>query len=355
MLGLAFGLLMALKSYLPFLYWDESDKYTFSRYAVPHIVNYLLWGFLVPFVYYFSQKYPVFGKVADRSIISKAILASLGLAIFHELFSNLMWFFPMHQLDIHPFTNKDIEHIIGMFPSAVISRLIEYWIIFGVFTTLDFQKKYRDKQIQLAQLESQLSGAQLSALRLQLQPHFLFNTLNTISSLMEINIKDAQKIVSKFGNLLRIVLEKNKRNNIPFREELEFTKNYLDIEAVRFIDRLKIEYNINPDALSALVPSLILQPLVENAFKHGFSNQTEDGLIIVSAKRQDAYLRISVKDDGNGTKKSKEILLSSGIGLKNVKERLDLIYKNDYRFEIESGLGQGFEVILEIPFRRENN
>lgn len=286
-------------------------------------------------------------------MIGKVLLASFGLAIFHEAFSNVMWFLPMHIFDIHPFTQKDVEHIIGMFPSALISRLIEFWIIFGVFTAIDFQRKYRDKQIQLAQLESQLSGAQLNALRLQLQPHFLFNTLNTISSLMEINIKDAQKIVSKLGNLLRIVLEKNKKNKTPFREELEFIKSYLDIEAVRFIDRLNIEYHIEPDTLSAVVPSLILQPLVENAFKHGFSNQTENSQITVSAKRVAEQLIISVKDDGNGTTKSKDTLLSTGIGLKNVKERLDLIYKNAYTFDIKSGTQQGFEVILKIPYEKE--
>ncbi len=122
---------------------------------------------------------------------------------------------------------------------------------------------------------------------------------------------------------------------------------------MRFIDRLKIEYRIEPDTLSAVVPSLILQPLVENAFKHGFSNQIENGRIIVSAKRIGEHLIISVKNDGNGTTKSSETLLSTGIGLKNVKERLMLIYKNDYRLDIKSGANQGFEVILNLPFEKE--
>lgn len=351
--GIAFGILMALKSYLPFLYWEETGRYVWQKYAAPHLINYGLWGFLVPFVYYFSQKYPIFRTGASNTIKIKALLASFGLAFFHEAFSNVVWFLPQYIFDIDPITEDVFDHIIGMFPSAFISRLIEYWIIFAVFTAIDYQRKYRNKQLQLAKLENQLSGAQLNALRLQLQPHFLFNTLNTISSLMEISTKDAQRIISKLGNLLRTVLEKNKRNKTPLREELAFIKSYLDIEQVRFSDRLEIEYDIDNSSLDVLVPSLILQPLVENAIKHGFSNRSEDGKIVVSTERKGSYLELYVADDGIGTERSMENLLASGIGLKNVKERLELLYKSDFQMDIQSRIDGGFKIVLQIPVERE--
>ena len=352
LIGLAFGILMAIKSYLPFLYFGDNSNYLWQRYAAPHIINYGLWGFLMPVIYYFSQEYPIFSKEASNQIKIKAILASLGLAFFHETFSNVVWFLPQNIFNIEPIVENVHDHVIGMFPSAFISRLVEYWIIFAIFTAFDFQRKYRNKQLQLAQLKTQLSGAQLNALRLQLQPHFLFNTLNTISSLMEVNTKDAQKIISKLANLLRTVLEKNKRNKTLLREELAFIKSYLDIEQVRFSDRLEIQYDIDPQSLDILVPSLILQPLVENAVKHGFSNRPEAGKIEVTTRKNGSYLELYVKDDGIGTNRPSEMLMTSGIGLKNVQERLEVIYKSDFQMTIESGVQKGFVVRIQIPIEK---
>jgi sensor histidine kinase YesM len=170
---------------------------------------------------------------------------------------------------------------------------------------------------------------------------------------MEIDVKGAQRIVSKLGSLLRGVLDKDKRNLIPLREELDFIKSYLDIEQARFNDRLTIHYDIDEVTLGALVPSLVLQPLVENAIKHGFARKTGKGEIHLQTAHVQDKVVMRIKDDGKGTDQSADQLLSAGIGLKNVQERLNLLYKDQYALDIQSAPGLGFEVTITIPYQRQ--
>ena len=278
-----------------------------------------------------------------------AILASFLLVFINEYLSNIIFMLSLALFDVIDLNADRLKYVLESFPIAYMYRFIEYWIIFAILTALDYQKKYRDKQIELAQVEQQLSNAQLQALKGQLEPHFLFNTLNTISSLMEINVKNAQKVVSQLGALLRTALEKNKRTFIPFREELQFIKNYLDIEQVRFQDRLEVKYNIDAGAKEIQVPSLVLQPLVENAIRHGFAKSTGEGLIEVIASEDAEQITISIKDNGKGTTLSQEQLLAKNKGLKAVEERLKLLYKNQFSFTLNSGKNNGFEVLLKLP------
>ncbi|MCB0643718.1 MAG: histidine kinase, partial [Phaeodactylibacter sp.] len=179
---------------------------------------------------------------------------------------------------------------------------------------------------------------------------FLFNTLNTISSLMEVSIKDARKIVSKLGQLLRTVLEKNKRNSVPLSEELDFIRSYLDIEQVRFHDRLEIHYDLDPATLDVAVPSFLLQPLVENAVRHGFANQTTQALIEVCTRRLSSErIEIIVRDNGKGSGRPIPEILKSGIGIQNVKERLELLFGEQYQLEINTRPEHGFEISIQIP------
>jgi two-component sensor histidine kinase len=345
------GIILGTKWYLAFFYWDELEKFSWFRYFAPQFINNTLWGLLVPVVYYFLQKFNM-AKGAPRSEKIKAIIASLALAGFHEIMSYVVWFFPSDWMGWFRFNLKEFDYIVGAFPTGFISRVVEYWIIYGILSAMDYAKKYRVKQLELVQMESQLANAQLSALRLQLQPHFLFNTLNTISSLMEINIKDAQKMVSRLGNLLRSVLDKNKKARVSLREELNFTENYLSIERMRFLDRLAVEFDVDESLLEAQVPSLILQPLAENAIKHGFSQKTDPGKIIIRVRRHGkSYMKLSVIDDGVGTDRPNKYLLDGGIGLKNVEERLNLIFKGEAKMDIESKAGDGFSVHLTLPVK----
>jgi len=351
LISLVLGLIFGAKTYIQFIYWGETAEYQWQRYFLPHLINFLFWGFLIPVVFYFVHKYPVHIE-AKKSYIIKGIIASILVSLFHETMSNVVWFVPMHITGIHPFTQQELQYVLGALPSAYISRIFEYWVIFMFFAAFDYYKQYQDKAVELAQTENQLTNAKLSALKLQLQPHFLFNTLNTISSLMEFDVKGGQKMVSRLGDLLRSLLDQNKRNIISLNEEVEFIQNYLNIEQVRFQDRLTLNFDIDDKALNAQVPSLILQPLVENAIKHGFSNRTEEGTISVSAQKLSNHLlEMVVKDDGNGTNQEMVTLLEKGIGLKNVKERLVQLYPEEHLFKIVSESNSGFEAIIHIPYK----
>lgn len=352
--SIALGSLVGLRNYLFMMYYNEAEKFMWDRGWFIHVVNYLTWALILPLVYY------VVGRIQERPSASNAVLflrILLGgtlLALLHELISNLLYFPTIHFLGVKEMTLGTVKHIIGVLPAAVITRLIEFGIIFAVITAIELRRKYRNKQLELAQMEGQLSSAQLNALRLQLQPHFLFNTLNTISSLMEFDKKQAQKVVSQLGNLLRFVLDQDKHNLAPLREELDFIKNYLNIEQARFPDRLKTDYQIDGQALEAQVPSLLLQPLVENAVKHGFANRADPGRIeLICKKIEGNQLMIIVRDDGGGSALAPDELVSSGIGLKNVQERLKLIYRENFTFNVQSEEGKGFEVTIILPFQRQ--
>ncbi|MEL6926575.1 MAG: histidine kinase, partial [Bacteroidota bacterium] len=351
LIGLGLGLVFGAKTYIQFIYWNETSEFRWQRYALPHVINFTFWGLLTPLVFYFVHRFPVHLQDQKRMWPS-AIMASLMVAFIHETASNAAWFIPLHLTGVHTFTENDMHMVLGALPSAYISRIFEYWILFMGFAAYDFYQRYQSKALQLAQTETQLVSAKLSALKLQLQPHFLFNTLNTISSLTEFDVKGAQKMLTRLGDLMRSLLDQNKQQMISLREELQFTKNYLSIEQVRFQDRLSLEFDIEKDVLRAQVPSLILQPLVENAIKHGFANHTDDGIISVSAhKLEGNILALKVQDDGRGTNREMQALLATGIGLKNVKERLMQLYPNEHLFKIVSQQDQGFEAIIHIPFK----
>lgn len=348
-IGIGLGIILGAKTYLPFIYWGETSEYVWQRYFMPHFINNALWGFLVPLVFYAYSRWPMNWPI-KRPAFLRAFGYSLLIAAFHELFSNVIWFVPMHLLDVYPFSEKELNFVIGAFPSAMINRVVEFWIIFALFSAIDYATKYRNKELELAQTQHQLSQAQLNALRLQLHPHFLFNTLNTISSLMEVNVKGAQKIVSKLGSLLRAVLEKDKRTTISLGEELDYIKSYLDIEQVRFHDRLQVHYEIDPSTLETRVPSFFLQPLVENAIRHGLAPSTNNGWLRIESRRlKKDRITLLVEDNGQGSSFDQKELFAKGIGLRNVKERLDLLYKDDYTLNIDTQNGEGFHFLLEIP------
>lgn len=352
--SLALGSLVGLRNYLYMMYYNEQDKFSWDRGWFIYVANYLTWAFLVPLVYAVAVRIQSGPPRSNLALASKIAGAGVLLSLLHELISNLLFFPTLHFLGVKEMTMDTVRHMVGVLPAAVITRLIEFGIIYAVLTAIELRRKYRDKQLELAQVEGQLSSAQLNALRLQLQPHFLFNTLNTISSLMEFDKKGAQKIVSQLGKLLRTVLDQDKRNLVPLRDELDFIKSYLNIEQVRFQDRLRIEYDIDSEILDALVPSLILQPLVENAIKHGFSKRPDEGRITLSCRKEgDFHILLRVHDDGQGSPRSEQSLLSAGIGLKNTKDRLQLIYRDDCQFNIRTGAGQGFEAGIRIPYQRQ--
>jgi LytS/YehU family sensor histidine kinase len=186
----------------------------------------------------------------------------------------------------------------------------------------------------------------------QLHPHFLFNTLHTIAGLVRSNERQpAVNMIAGLSDLLRRALESADEQEVPLREEIKFIELYLDIQKVRFSDRLTVRAEIAPETLDALVPNLLLQPLVENAIRHGISPNESAGLILISARRTGSMLHISVSDDGPGLQSGWRMEESDGIGLANTSERLKHLYETEHRFELRNGSEGGVTATVTIPFR----
>jgi sensor histidine kinase YesM len=352
-IALIFAVLFTIKSYVTFVHYapyrKEGAQFELWPTFSVHTVNFVTWALLLPLLNYWVERYPI--QSPSWKVKGIAVLLCLGTSFFHEFFSSFMYATPGY-LGLYPVEENMMEYVVRGLRVAVPNRILEYGVVYAILTGVQMQKKFRNKELELAQVETQLSNARLNALRLQLQPHFLFNTLNTISSLMEINVNKAQKVVSRLGGLLRYVLDREERNCIPLREELEFVRNYLDIEQTRFHDRLTINYEVDPAASDIWVPHLILQPLVENAIKHGFSRRSGDGRIDVIARMLADKVELLIRDDGEGSAQSEEKLLQAGIGLSNVKKRLELLYGPAADFRIDTRPGEGFSVSIILPVQK---
>jgi LytS/YehU family sensor histidine kinase len=187
---------------------------------------------------------------------------------------------------------------------------------------------------------------------MQLHPHFLFNTLNGIAGLVrDSRNKAAVDMLAGLSDLLRYTLENAGKQEVPLREELEFLELYLDIQQMRFSDRLKVEMHVQPEVLDALVPNLILQPLVENSIRHGISRRASSGVVGISAQRENGSLRINVYDDGPGLKRDDGAKMEEGVGLSNTRARLRQLYGERQQFSLGERADAGVEAVLIIPFR----
>jgi two-component system, LytTR family, sensor kinase len=235
-------------------------------------------------------------------------------------------------------------------PTAELPQIFVIYLaaIFTVFVPLKIWNSTRNEK-KLEEQERLLAEARLAALTSQINPHFLFNTLNSVSSLIRTDPNQARVMVVKLSKVLRRLLRKHE-NFSTLRDELSFIEDYLSIEVVRFGDKLRFEADVAEDTLDMLVPSMLLQPLVENSIKHGLSSKVEGGTIRIRAHRTESKLHLLVEDDGVGIPESKlATLLDHGIGVSNVNERLKVLFGNEYRMWIDSRPGSGTRIEIEAP------
>jgi hypothetical protein len=230
-------------------------------------------------------------------------------------------------------------------------ELLVYSLIWFGCAALNFQLAARRDAMRSIDLQRQLSSAHLRALQMQLEPHFLFNTLNAVTALVELGRREeALQTLDHLNTILRMVLQRNTPSKIPLAQELEIVESYLAIERVRFADRLRVDMNLDPNALDGLVPCFLLQPIVENAIRHGIANRERDGCIEASARKVGASIQLQVRDNGPGLNGKSHS--GFGVGLGNIKERLVHFYRDNYElraFQPESG---GFQVSITIPYER---
>jgi signal transduction histidine kinase len=225
-----------------------------------------------------------------------------------------------------------------------------YWVIVGVSQTADVYRQFQEREVRAAELEKRLVEAKLQALQMQLNPHFLFNTLHAISALMHKDVEAADRMITRLSDLLRLALDSSDTQEVPLREELAFLERYLEIEQTRFGERLKVKMEIGPETSGALVPSLILQPLVENAIRHGIEPQALAGVVRLSACCEGGQLRLRVSDNGVGLRAGQPV--TEGVGLSNTRARLQQLYGAAHQFHLSNGADGGLAVDIVMPLRR---
>jgi hypothetical protein len=224
-----------------------------------------------------------------------------------------------------------------------------YLFLVGLAHALAFRRESERRAVDGARLEMRLVEAQLQALQRQLHPHFLFNTLNAIAGLMRSDVDAADRMMDRLGDLLRMTLNTSNIQEVPLKEELEMLQKYLDIEQARFGNRLSVSMTIEPETLDAQIPNFLLQPLVENAVRHGIAPLSRPGRLSIDAVHDDTRLTIRIVDSGDGVPLHRLTLLNQGVGLANTRARLDHLYRHDHAL-VFSNVDGGFRVTVSIPF-----
>ena len=313
--------------------------------------EWLFLGALMPITYILGRRYPLLQRrdsIVRMTAIhaAGAIVLCVGWATLGVLLGLLLKRYPAQ----------------GNLPSAYISWILTSlpWSVFMYFTMLGciyaftYYAEARERETQQARLRAQLAEAKLGALRMQLHPHFLFNSLNAITVLIrDHNTRDASRMLELLSSLLRQVLQSETRQEITLNEELRFVEQYLAIEQVRFSDRLQVKWSIDPQVLDALVPGFILQPLVENAVRHGVAKRSKAGTIEVWARTEDSdRLVLGVEDNGPGYQPESA---TEGVGLANTRARLETLFGDAGQLELLPAEGGGTMALLRFPLRKSKD
>jgi two-component sensor histidine kinase len=310
------------------------------------------WALLTPVVFALASRFPL-----DRRpfpAVPVHLLASVAVSAVHLAGVGLLYF------RTHAHANVASYPIMlrTWLDNYLMLDVLTYWAVAGVHYAIEYHGHYRASElnaarlaVRAAQLEASMTEARLNALRMELNPHFLFNTLNAISGLVRRNRSEsAIRMLARLGELLRVTLERDAAQQVPLERELSYLRLYLEIERVRFHDRLTIEMSVEPEALDACVPPLILQPLVENAVRHGIAKQPGAGQVSVYAGRHGTQLVLRVSDTGAGFPAADGDGLREGVGLSNTRARLAQMYGDEATMMLGNSPRGGAVVSLTIPF-----
>ncbi len=320
------SMLFVPETYLFFLYRGETISWT--RTMALTLANAGIAFLFMPLIVWLTRRFPLEQRAWRRSIFVH-IPACLVFSLSHSwLYAALCYASPglFHMLFIrfHP-------------------NLLTYWGVVGFTQALDYFRRYTDREKQLAQ-------AELHLLKSQLHPHFLFNTLNTIAAMMHEDVQGADRMIHRLSNLLRLTLDSIGEHEVSLRQELEFLKAYVEIECIRFQERLTLILDVSPEVLDAMVPSMLLQPLAENSIQHGFAARESAGKIEIRATRHADRLLLTVLDDGPGFPMQALTDFGFGLGLLNTQRRLEQLYRGVYRFELQNAPQSGARLTIEIPY-----
>jgi two-component system LytT family sensor kinase len=342
----AFGIFSGLQAYnYVTLFTDRKDS--FQILLALNMTYWYAWAVLVPGIVWLARRYP-FGRHTWRraaavhvggvivfTVAHAALTVTCRLLIMKALAGrDVSWWMYFQELF---FLNFDWE-------------MMTYWAVVFLSHALDFHSESQERELTAAELRTRLAEAQLQALQRQLHPHFLFNTLNTISALMHRDTEAADAMLERLGDLLRLTLDRVGTQQMKLKDELDFLLKYLEIEQTRFGDRLQVHIDVEPDTLDAAVPNLLLQPLVENALRHGIGPKISGGRIDICARRDGETLWLEVRDNGVGLPHDQMVAFHTGVGLTNTRSRLEHLYGDRHRFECHTPPGGGLAITIVIPF-----
>ena len=338
------GLLLSAEVYFTMRVMDSEPK--FLAVAVWQFMRVTVWALLAPVILRLRVLVRPSaghwaGGVSFHLLMSVLVMAGYYLAriVYTLLQKDLGWgsFWEMADTHFHGRNLIDVAF---------------YWAVLGVGYSLEIYRRYKNEQVKAAQLESRLVESELTALKQQLQPHFLFNTMNTIAVLVRERRNDeAVSLLSKLSALLRVSLDSSRRQEVTLREEMEFVQRYIEIQKIRFADRLTVRTAITPAAFEARIPNLLLQPLVENAILHGVASKAGPGTVEVNGDVRDDVLHLEIRDDGPGFRPVTGAKPNEGIGLSTTRERLAKLYGHRGQLVVRTEPGRGTTVSIVLPRR----
>jgi signal transduction histidine kinase len=313
------------------------------REAVCGAVDAYQWALYTPLVFRLAGRFPVrrggLVRAAAVHLAAGSVLATSAVTV------NWVTAYLLHAPAVSSFP----QYLGALFHF----NLQWYGIVVAIRYALDRYRAHRDRELWASQLEAQLARARLEALQMRIEPHFLFNVLNTVSEVMRTDLRTADEMMGQLGELLRMAFDRTLADTVPLREEMRFATAYLALQQARFRDTLTVEVEVAPEAAEARVPSFILQPLVENAIRHGLAPMGGAGHVAVRAWRDGGTLVVTVEDDGRGLESPPPGEGRVGVGLHNVAQRLTQRYGDACLLEVFDRACRGAATVLEIPFEAE--
>jgi two-component system LytT family sensor kinase len=319
-----------------------SDHPITWRYALAHQLSYsYFWALQTPVILWLTRRLSIRPRTWILFLPLHLIASSL-LSFPPRIFQQV-W---LAAVGLNPTLTLDPMTRFGSF-GLIDYGIVFYWAILLFAHLREYSEREHEGQLKATELEAELAKAQLDALRFQLNPHFLFNSLNTIVELIHENPKAADRMLTGLGELLRVSLSSSNAQEVPLSQEVEFLLRYIEIEKIRFDDRLHVTFAVESPTLDAMVPNLLLQPLVENAIKHGIAGLEAPGYVRIESAFDDGRLRLRVADNGCGLTPDEPP--EYGTGLANTRSRLTRLYGSQYEFITRNQEHGGFETIVVIP------
>jgi len=326
------------------VYYNDANPISFRRAFLVQGLMCVLWALATPLVLWLARRIRIERNNWRRSALLHVVL-SVAISVPMITIDYLIY-----MIQIGSGGNLTMLRTFKFVFYNLDRSLLIYWLLVLISHAFNYYNSYRKGELKASQLRTQLVQAQLEALKMQLHPHFLFNTLHSISALLNQDVEAARRMISRLGDFLRLTLENAGTQEVTVQQELEFLNGYLEIERIRFQDRLTTSVTVDPEVLDQRVPNLILQPIVENAMRHAISN-SNGGRIEIIVSPRNGMLRIEVKDNGPGLRlvRSGPDRSKTGLGLANTKARLERLYGSAHSLDLANEPTGGLVVTMEVP------